>query len=139
MVKLGFTRAYGTSLRQVIASGTKNRLVACLSGMGVTALLQSATAATLLLISLIKRNPIALPAALAVIIGADIATTLVAQILAFDLSWLSPGFLVVGIIGYMKYEGRGRRQHVFRIFIGLGLMLLALSLIRTASAPAHPF
>lgn len=135
MVKLGFTRAYGTSLRQVIASGTQNRFIACASGIGVTALLQSSTAAALLLISFIKRNPIPISAALAVIIGADIATTLVAQVLTFDLSWLSPALLVVGIIGHLKYEQGGRKRHIFRVLIGLGLMLLSLQLIRQASAP----
>lgn len=135
MVRLGFTRAYGTSMRQIISSGMKNRFVATASGLGVAALLQSSTAATLLMISFIKKNPVAPAAALAFVIGADVATTLVAQILTFDLSWLSPAFLVIGISGHIKYEHGGRRRHIFRVMIGLGLMLLSLSLIRTASSP----
>lgn len=135
MVKLGFTRAYGTSMRQVISSGMKNRFIALFSGLGVTTLLQSSTAATLLMISFIRKNPVAPAAALAFVIGADVATTLVAQILTFDLSWLSPALLVVGIAGHIKYEHGGRRRHLFRVTIGLGLMLLSLSLIRSASSP----
>lgn len=135
MVKLGFTRAYGTSLRRVIARGTKNRLLACASGIGVTALVQSSTATALLLISFVKRSTVPLTAALAVIIGSDIATTLVAQILTFDLSWLSPALIVVGVIGHIKYEHGGRRRHIFRVLIGLGLMLMSLAQIKLASAP----
>ncbi len=135
MVKVGFTRAYGTSLRKIITQGTANRFIACLSGMGVTALLQSSTATALLLISFVKHNKIPLAGALAVIIGADIATTLVAQVLTFDMSWLSPALLIIGIIGYMRYEQSGRTRHIFSIFIGLGLMLLSLALIKEASGP----
>ena len=135
MVKLGFTRAYGTSLRKAIRQGTQNRITAFGAGIGVTMLLQSSTATALLLISFVKNNTVPLTAALAVVIGSDIATTLVAQILVFDLSFLSPALLVIGIAGHMKYEHGGRKRHLFRVLIGLGLMLLALSLIKQASAP----
>lgn len=135
MVKLGFTRAYGTSMRQVVSAGMKNRFVALASGLGVTALLQSSTAATLLMVSFLRKNPVAPATALAFVIGADVSTTLVAQVLTFDLSWLSPALLVVGIAGHMKYEHGGRRRHIFRVMIGLGLILLSLSLIRSASSP----
>ena len=135
MVKLGFTRAYGTSLRRIIAIGTQNRITAFLSGLSVTALLQSSTATALLVISFARRNLIALSAALAVMIGADVSTTLVAQILNFDLSWLSPALLIIGIVTYMMFEQGGRPRHIAHILIGLGLMLLALTLIREASAP----
>jgi phosphate:Na+ symporter len=135
MVRQGFTRAYGTNLRRIIKSGTRNRFVAFGSGLAVTALLQSATATTLLLTSFARRRLVALPAALAVVLGADVATTLVAQALSFDLSWLSPALLVLGIIGYMKDERGGRKRHLARVLIGLGLMLLSLSLIREAAAP----
>lgn len=134
-MKLGFTRAFGTSLRQSIAQGTSNRIRAFFAGLGITAFLQSSTATALLLTSFAKKHPIPLTAALAVIIGADLSTTLVAQVLTFDLSWLSPLLLVIGIIGHMRYEHGGRKRHIFRVFIGLGLMLLSLSLIRAASAP----
>lgn len=135
MVKLGFTRAYGTSLRRLINSGTQNRFTACASGIGVTALLQSSTATALLLITFVKQNKIPLTAALAVIIGSDIATTLVAQILTFDFSWLSPALLIIGIIGHMRYEHGGRRRHLCRVLIGVGLVLLSLAMIKQASAP----
>lgn len=135
MVKLGFTRAYGTSMRQIIAVGLKNRFIGMASGLGITALLQSSTAATVLMIAFIKKNTLALTAGIAFVIGADVATTVIAQVLIFDFSWLSPALLAIGIIGHMRYEHGGRRRHIFRVVIGVGLILLALSLIRQASEP----
>lgn len=125
----------GTNLRRIIAKGTGNRFSAFASGAAVTALLQSSTATALLTTSFAKKGVITLAAAIAVMIGADVSTTLVAQVLSFDLSWLSPACLIIGIIIYLTNEQRGLRRHVGRIFIGLGLMLLSLSLIREASAP----
>ncbi len=135
MVKRGFTRAYGSSLRLWISKGTKNRMTSALSGFATTALLQSSTAATLLMLSFVKKHGINISAAIAFVIGADIATTMVAQILTFDLSWLSPALLAIGIIGHIKYEHGGRKKHVFAIIIGAGLMLLSLALIREATLP----
>jgi phosphate:Na+ symporter len=135
MVKTGITRAYGTSLRQMIVKNVNNRCVALLSGAAVTALLQSSTATALILIGFIKSGFIPTYIALAAIIGADIATTLVAQVLTFDLSWLSPVLLTGGIIIYTIYERSGRERHIGRAIIGLGLMLLSLTLIRETSQP----
>ena len=135
MVKMGFIRAYGSSLRLWISRGTKTRFTSALSGFATTTLLQSSTAATLLMLSFVKKHSIPLTAAIAFIIGADIATTIIAQVLTFDLSWLSPALMTIGIIGHIKYEHGGRRRHVFRIFIGLGLILLSLALIRDVTLP----
>lgn len=68
-------------------------------------------------------------------IGADVSTTLVAQVLSLDLSWLSPVLIIIGVVIYLGNERKGLRRHAGRIFIGLGLMLLSLTLIREASIP----
>jgi phosphate:Na+ symporter len=135
MVKNGFSRAYGENLRQVISAGTKNRLTAFASGAIVTALLQSSTASTLITLSFVKKGFMTVTAALAVIIGADVATTFVAQVLTFDLHWLSPVLISSGVVVFSFYEHGGRTRHIARVMIGLGLMLLSLSLIREISQP----
>lgn len=134
-VKKGFVRAFGPRLRQVIGSATKNRIQAFISGLGVTTLLQSSTATTLLLISFAKSGIVTLSAALAIVIGADVGTTLVAQILSFDLSWLSPAFISLGVILYIGAKDAAFRANIALVFIGLGLMLLSLQLIREAVVP----
>lgn len=135
MIKLGITRAYATSLQRMIASSTDKRMKAFVAGMGVTTILQSSTATTMICASFASKQMIGLSASLAVIIGADIGTTLVAQILTFDLSWLTPLLLVIGVGAHHKYEHEGRKRHIARAIIGLGLVLLSLSLIKQSAAP----
>lgn len=135
MVKNGFTRAYATSLQRVIATNTSNRLKAFIAGLGVTAILQSSTATTMICASFASKKMIGTTAALAVIIGADVSTTLVAQILTFDLSWIMPVFLFLGVFLHKRYEHKGRRRHIARALIGLGLILLSLSIIKQSAAP----
>lgn len=134
-MRVAFTRAYGTNLKHIISRSTNNRVKAFFSGVGVTALLQSSTATTLITASFIKKSMITTAAALAVIIGADLSTTLIAQILTFDLSWLSPILIIIGTILRIKEQHGGKSKHLARASIGLGMMLLSLSMIREISEP----
>lgn len=135
MVRSGVTRAFGVQLRKVISIATKNRVTAMLAGVGVTTLLQSSTATTMIISSFAGQGLIATTAALAVVLGADVGTTIVAQVLTFDLSWLSPALLVLGYILYSGKEQAATKRQVGRIVIGLGLMLLALATIKLAAVP----
>ncbi len=134
MVRTGFTRAYGGSLRRIIGSGTRNRFTAFGVGLGVTAVVQSSTATALMTTSFAARELVAVAPALAVMLGADVGTTLVAQVLSFDIGWLSPALILVGVVAFMAGKAT-RSRDLGRVGIGLGLMLLALKLIVGASAP----
>lgn len=103
--------------------------------MGVTAVLQSSTATALVTTSFAEKGMISTAAGLAVMIGADISTTLVAQILTFDLSWLMPMLLCIGALTHHFYEHSGRLRHLARAIIGLGLILLSLSIIKQSAYP----
>ncbi len=135
MIKLGFTRAYATSLQKIIATNTSNRIKAFFAGMGVTAILQSSTATTMICASFASKKMIGTAAGLAVIIGADVSTTLVAQVLTFDLSWLMPILILTGVIMHSRYEHGGRKKHIARALIGLGIVLLSLSIIKESALP----
>lgn len=135
-VKLGMIKAFGQGLHRAISWGTKNRIRAFFSGMGVTTLLQSSTATALIVASFSGRKMITGAAALAVMLGADVGTTLVAQLLTFDLSWMMPALLISGFIIYTIFEKKpGRFGHFGKMLVNLGLMLLALSLIKQGAAP----
>ncbi len=134
MVRTGVTRAYGGSLRRALAAGTRNRFSAFGVGLGVTALLQSSTATALMVTSFASRDLIATAPALAIMLGADVGTSLVAQVLSLDLTWLSPMLILVGVVAFSSSKVT-RRRDLGRVAIGLGLMLLALSQIVTVSAP----
>ena len=135
LVRTGVTRAFGVELRKAVSIGTKNRIVGFFSGIGVTALLQSSTATTMIVTSFAGQGIITTVGGLAVVLGADVGTTIVAQILAFDLSWLSPVLLIAGYICYEVKDQSTTIRQMGRILIGLGLMLLALFLIKQSSAP----
>lgn len=135
-VKLGMTKAFGQGLHRAISWGTRNRISAFFSGIGVTTLLQSSTATAMIVASFTGRRMMTGAAALAVMLGADVGTTLVAQILTFDLSWMMPSMLISGFLIYTVFENRpGRLSHFGKMLIGLGTMLLALSLIKQGAAP----
>src|SRR5689334_19637610 len=88
MVRTGMTRAFGATLRQVVSASTRSAVRAFLAGIGVTGLLQSSTATAILLASFAARGLIVLPAALIMMLGANIGTSLTAQVFAFDVTWL---------------------------------------------------
>jgi len=134
MLRTGVTRAFGADLRHVIGKSVANRFSALLIGFGVTAILQSSTATAMMVASFASRGLIATGPALAVMLGADVGTTMVAQVLSFDISWLSPMVLAVGVILHFSSNTSLTKQ-VGRVAIGLGLMLLALKLIVTTAEP----
>jgi phosphate:Na+ symporter len=134
MVRTGLTRAFGAALRRAIASCSRNRFTAFLGGIAVTGLLQSSTATSLLVSSFAGRGLIPLSIAFAIMLGADIGTTIAAQILSFDLGWVSPLLIGVGVITFLSSES-DKPRHLGRVAIGLGLMLLSLKLLALATQP----
>lgn len=133
MVRTGMLRAFGVSLRQYLARAKDSRLKAFGTGLGVTAVLQSATATALLLSSFAGRGLIKLPVAIAMMLGADVGSTLVAQAFAFDVKWLWAIGVLGGFITF-SVSTADRGKSIGRILIGLGLMLLSLTLIGQASS-----
>jgi phosphate:Na+ symporter len=128
LVRTGILRVFGANLRNVLSHSVANRWTAAISGLGVTALVQSSTATALIVSSFVGQGLVTLPMALAVMLGADIGTSLMTVVFSLDLSWLSPLFIFLGVVLYLSRETNpvGRFG---RILIGLGLMLLALRLV----------
>jgi phosphate:Na+ symporter len=125
MVETGITRAFGAELRRVIGIGLRNRWRAFLAGFGITALLQSSTATGLMTTSFIASGLVGLVPALAVILGANVGTTVVVQILSFDAVRAAPLLFFFGVVAF-KRGGKTRTRDLGRVAIGLGVLLLAL-------------
>jgi phosphate:Na+ symporter len=134
MVRTGMTRAFGATLRQIVATSTKTWPRAFFAGLGVTGLLQSSTATAVLLSSFAARGLIALPIALVMMLGANIGTTITAQIFTFDVTWLWTACVGAGVLLFTLSEGDKTRA-IGRIGIGFGLMLLSLIHLKSAAAP----
>ena len=132
LVRTGILRVFGASLRQLIAHSVRTPLAAALSGVGVTALVQSSTATALIVSAFVGQGLMGLAAALAVMLGADVGTSAMAVLFSLDLSWLSPLFIFVGVVLYVSRQDTTAGR-VGRVCIGLGLMLLALRLINDSA------
>ena len=131
---MGITDAWGGQVRSALGASLSNRFKSFLAGLGVTLLLQSSSATALLTASFSGQGILNTATALAVLLGADVGTTVVAQLLTFDLSALSPLLIALGVALY-TYSDAGRTRDIGRLTLGLGMMLLALKLILEASTP----
>jgi phosphate:Na+ symporter len=136
MVRTGVLRAYGAQLRQNLSRATNNRFTAFLSGLGITCLLQSSSATALLSASFASRGLVTTGGALAVMLGADLGTSLVAQAYSFKVGWISPLLIVIGWIMFNKFEDSKVRD-MGRAIVGLGIALLGLHLITEAAEPVR--
>ncbi|HET7525965.1 MAG TPA: Na/Pi cotransporter family protein [Burkholderiaceae bacterium] len=134
IVRTGILRVFGENLRHVLAVGMGSRVQALLAGVGVTSLIQSSTATCLIVISFLGRALVALPAALAVMLGADVGTALMTVVFSFDLSWLSPLLIFGGVVAFIARE-KSTPGQLGWVAIGLGLILLSLQLIVAATRP----
>ncbi|MGA6098049.1 Na/Pi cotransporter family protein [Stutzerimonas marianensis] len=134
IVRTGIMRVYGSHLRRLLGHSMANAPMAFTAGIGVTALVQSSNATALLAISFVAQSLMTLPTALAVMLGADVGTALMARVLTLDLSWLSPLFTLVGVCLFLSRK-QTRAGQLGRVLIGLGLIILALQLIVAAAEP----
>ena len=134
LVRTGVLRVFGANLRKFLARSMRNRFTSALSGIAVTALVQSSTATSLMTSSFVGQGLVTLPAALAVMRGADVGTALMSVLFSTDLSWLSPLFILVGVVLFIT-RAASAAGRFGRVLIGLGLMLLALQLVVEATGP----
>jgi phosphate:Na+ symporter len=102
----------------------RNRFNAFLAGIGVTAVLQSSTAAGLMVTGFAAGGLVELVPALAVMLGANVGTTLVVQLLSFNVAELAPVLILIGVLMFRRASAGPR--DFGRVLIGLGLMLMAL-------------
>ena len=136
MVHSGILRAFGPDLRLLLAKALNNRFSAFVAGLGLTALLQSSTATALITSSFTAEGLVSLVPALAIMLGANVGTTLIVQVLSFDISAAAPVLFVIGLVAF-RSGARSRIKDVGRVSIGLGLMLLALHILLGTLAPAE--
>lgn len=132
LVRTGVLRAFGERFRTIIGQATANPLYACLTGTAVATAVQSSAATALIVASFAERGLIALAPALALMLGADIGSTLVVQALSSQVTGLVPVLLIAGVLLYMATASQ-RAQQIGRIVIGMALMMLSLSMIVAAS------
>jgi phosphate:Na+ symporter len=136
MVLSGVLRAFGPDLRRFLGKALRNRFTAFGAGLGLTALLQSSTATGLMTTSLAADGAVSLVPALAIMLGANVGTTLIVQLLSFNIAAAAPVLFIIGLITF-RAGGQSLTRALGRIAIGLGLTLLALHILVDTLAPAE--
>ncbi len=136
MVHSGVLRAFGPDLRRLLGKALSNRFTAFAAGIGLTALLQSSTATALITSSFAAEGLVGLVPALAIMLGANVGTTLIVQILSFNIAAAAPVLFILGLVAF-RSGPRSRIKDIGRVSIGLGLMLLALHILLDTLVPAE--
>jgi phosphate:Na+ symporter len=136
MVLSGILRAFGPDLRRFLGKALHNRFSAFGAGLVLTALLQSSTATGLMTTSLAADGTVGLVPALAIMLGANVGTTLIVQILSFNIAAVAPLFFIVGVVAF-RAGGQSLARSLGRVAIGFGLTLLALHILVETLAPAE--
>ena len=137
MVRTGVMRAWGDRLKNFIEHRVGSRVSAFTAGGIATAILGSGTAMTLIVAGLASAGAIGTGLGLAVLLGADVGSAIVSSVFASGSAitlWASPLLLFAGYVVH-SWSAELRPHNMGRILIGLGLMLLSLTLIKQASAP----
>ena len=134
IVRAGVLRLFGEGLRTLISRSVGSRGRALLAGAAVTGIVQSSNATGLIVSSFVGHGLVAMPVALAAMLGADVGSSAMVVLFSFDLSWLSPLLIVAGVAMFINREATtvGR---LGRVVIGVGLITLALQLIVHATQP----
>ena len=134
MVQTGIERAMGPSFKRMMTNDKRNRIETSFIGLILAVILQSSTATALLATGFAAGGFLAISNGLAIVLGADLGSALVIQILSFDLDWLVPFLLAIGGWLFLKTEKRATRQSG-RILLGVGFILISLQMIGAASEP----
>lgn len=134
IVRTGVLRVYGGSLRKVLSTSMQRRPAALLAGLGVTALVQSATATCMIVANFVGQGMVGTSAALVVVLGADMGSALMAVVFSADMSWVSPLLILVGVVVHLSRD-KSKAGRLGQVVIGLGLIMLALHLIVESTRP----
>ena len=132
-VGAGLQRAVGTRLRHILSTLTGNRVRSLLAGAGVTAILQSSSATTVMLVGFASAGLLNLRQTIGLILGADVGTTVTVQLLAFDLLDLAPLIVFVGWVVYAA--GRGTVRDVGQAILGFGFLFLGMKVVHDGTLP----
>ncbi len=133
MVQTGIERSFGASFQRLLTQH-KNPVMASTAGVGLAVLLQSSAAVALLVAGFSGSGVLGLETGLAIVLGGDLGSALVIQVLSFRLDWLVPLLLTAGGWMFVKSGKRQLRQYG-RMVLGIALILISLRLLREAMDP----
>ena len=130
----GLRNACGDNLQTILEKATSNKLIAVFVGFAVTILVQSSSATDIMVIGFVNSGMMTLAQAIGVIMGANIGTTVTAQITAFNLSAFAPFILFTGAVLFVFLK-RGTIKYVGEFLLGFGMLFVGISIMKSSIAP----
>ena len=130
----GLRNACGDNLQVILEKATSNRVIAVLVGLAVTVLVQSSSATDIMVIGFVNSGMMTLPQAIGVIMGANIGTTVTAQITAFNISAYAPIILFLGAVMFLFIK-KSTPKYVGEFLMGFGMLFVGISIMKETIAP----
>ena len=130
----GLQKSAGSKLKRIIELLTSNVIMGVLVGMVVTMIIQSSSATTVMVVGFVNAGIMSLPQAIGVIMGANIGTTITAQLVSLDVNFLAPIALGIGIVIYM-FSKKPKYTHIAEILIGFGILFTGMDFMKDAVKP----
>ena len=131
-------KAAGSKLKKIIELLTSNIFMGVIVGTLVTAVIQSSSATTVMVVGFVNAGIMTLPQAVGVIMGANIGTTVTAQLVSIDINGLAPIALGIGIILYL-FGGKPRTKHIAEVLIGFGILFTGMDFMKDAVKPLSEY
>lgn len=134
----GLQKSAGDKLKKAIELLTSNTVMGVIVGMLVTMVIQSSSATTVMVVGFVNAGIMSLGQAIGVIMGANIGTTITAQLVSLDVDFLAPVALGVGIVIYM-FSKKPKLKHFAEILIGFGILFTGMDFMKDAVSPLAEF
>lgn len=134
----GLQKSAGAKLKRIIELLTSNRIMGVLIGTLVTAVIQSSSATTVMVVGFVNAGIMNLSQAIGVIMGANIGTTMTAQLVSFDLEGMAPVALGIGVVMYL-FSSKQKTKHIAEIFIGFGILFTGMEFMKDAVKPLREY
>ena len=134
MMSTGLEEAAGNRMKSILEKLTSNRIKGVLVGAAITAVIQSSSATTVMVVGFVNSGLMTLKQAVWVIMGANIGTTITGQLIALDIGAIAPLFAIAGV-GAIMFIKSEKVHHISSIFAGLGILFMGMDMMGAAMSP----
>ena len=134
MMSTGLEAAAGNKMKSILEKLTSNRIKGVLVGAAITAVIQSSSATTVMVVGFVNSGLMTLKQAVWIIMGANIGTTITGQLIALDIGAIAPLFAIIGV-AVMMFVKNEKVHHISSIFAGLGILFMGMDMMGAAMEP----
>lgn len=134
MMSAGLEAAAGSKMKEILEKLTANRIKGVLVGAAITAVIQSSSATTVMVVGFVNSGMMTLRQAVWIIMGANIGTTITGQLIALDVGVIAP-LIAFGGVAVIMFSKKEKVHHIANIFAGLGILFIGMDMMGTSMNP----